>query len=609
MKINPARFIWFCLAFALLGLAAGCSLAGDVTPPPDYERVVAQRETAQAPVMPASAPSVEMGQQVYERFCAECHGESGLGDGASASQVSGGVPALAEGDTLYLLRPSQAFQSITLGSGSMPAFDSMLTAPQRWDALAYLYHLAANPAQISTGQAVYQQNCQQCHGENGQGGTGVPALNDPVRLASLADSEVVQTALQGRLPGMPAFEGQLSEDDLRSTAAYLRTEIFSDPGQDSWLNPSAGTNPANGPTITGEVFNVTNSSATSGLQVQLLGLDAASGSLVYKRSGRVDAAGTYRFDNVKVVEGRTYVAAVTYQGVPYYSSTIEARELLNSHLINRPVEVYEASRDVSQLSVARRHIFFDFTADGNLQMMDMLLLDNPLNVAVIGEEDGAAVLSFNLPAGAQNLQLDDTTGQRFVEVPGGFVDFQPVQPGTVSQVLYACELPYRSRLELSLPVQMDTDQLLVIVPAGSLKLAGSQLTSMGSQVLDGVNVELYSAAQLKAGSTLNLTLNGRLRRGLSMRSGSAASLGIGLLVLGSVMALALYLYYRRQNHNLPILSTGSPQTPDEVMDAILALDDRYQAGKLNETSYQARRAELKERLRALLPPAEPSDRP
>jgi hypothetical protein len=43
------------------------------------------------------------------------------------------------------------------------------------------------------------------------------------------------------------------------------------------------------------------------------------------------------------------------------------------------------------------------------------------------------------------------------------------------------------------------------------------------------------------------------------------------------------------------------ETPEAIMDAILALDDQYQDGQLPEAAYKQRRAELKERLRNAMP--------
>jgi hypothetical protein len=45
---------------------------------------------------------------------------------------------------------------------------------------------------------------------------------------------------------------------------------------------------------------------------------------------------------------------------------------------------------------------------------------------------------------------------------------------------------------------------------------------------------------------------------------------------------------------------GEDEDANTLMDAILALDDRYQAGELPEVAYKERRSELKARLRRML---------
>jgi hypothetical protein len=42
------------------------------------------------------------------------------------------------------------------------------------------------------------------------------------------------------------------------------------------------------------------------------------------------------------------------------------------------------------------------------------------------------------------------------------------------------------------------------------------------------------------------------------------------------------------------------ESPEEVMDAILALDDLYRARKISEEAYQKRRTELKEILKEMM---------
>jgi len=72
------------------------------------------------------------------------------------------------------------------------------------------------------GALLYHQNCAVCHGEQGDGGVGVP-LNLPAFLAVASDSYLRKTIREGR-PGrvMPAFPG-LNDGEVDAVVAYLRS--------------------------------------------------------------------------------------------------------------------------------------------------------------------------------------------------------------------------------------------------------------------------------------------------------------------------------------------------------------------------------------------------
>jgi hypothetical protein len=121
---------------------------------------------------------------------------------------------------------------------------------------------------------------------------------------------------------------------------------------------------------------------------------------------------------------------------------------------------------------------------------------------------------------------------------------------------------------------------------------------------------------MEAGSDLLLTVSGKPGGGAGFitSSGSGSSLLIGLLAFGSALIIGGVWLYRRsrfvrgskgageQNgggaEELGIW--GEDEDANTLMDAILALDDRYQAGELPEVAYKERRAELKARLRRML---------
>jgi hypothetical protein len=141
--------------------------------------------------------------------------------------------------------------------------------------------------------------------------------------------------------------------------------------------------------------------------------------------------------------------------------------------------------------------------------------------------------------------------------------------------------------------------VLLLVPDG-IKVAGEQFASEGMQVIENDNYQEYSAADLESGSTLSFSLSGRPRTssatGLDAQQGwliGGAALGLALILAG------VFLYVRDRRNAAPELEEAEFQTADEVLDAILALDDLHRAGKISDKAHKSRRDELKDVLRQL----------
>lgn len=75
----------------------------------------------------------------------------------------------------------------------------------------------AKLAENATGEEIFQKKCQSCHGSGGKAGRA-PALNT---LASEADDKLVSIIQNGK-EKMPAFSGQLSEDQIKKVVAYVK---------------------------------------------------------------------------------------------------------------------------------------------------------------------------------------------------------------------------------------------------------------------------------------------------------------------------------------------------------------------------------------------------
>jgi len=93
-----------------------------------------------------------------------------------------------------------------------------------------------SPAPSTPGQALYAMHCAVCHGESGRGDGPSAAgfaskpsnLTDGRRFNQLPDEFFVSIVLsggpaEGLSPGMPPFQGNLNEGQVRQIVAYLRT--------------------------------------------------------------------------------------------------------------------------------------------------------------------------------------------------------------------------------------------------------------------------------------------------------------------------------------------------------------------------------------------------
>ncbi|MGQ4808694.1 hypothetical protein NKDENANG_02082 [Candidatus Entotheonellaceae bacterium PAL068K] len=101
--------------------------------------------------------------------------------------------------------------------------------------LSIHFSVAATEGNTTAGRAIYERLCVSCHGQDGRGGRMSGML--PVLPRNLADHAYMNTrsdqhlfdvirqggAAMGLSPAMRAFEAELSDEEIRSTIAYVRT--------------------------------------------------------------------------------------------------------------------------------------------------------------------------------------------------------------------------------------------------------------------------------------------------------------------------------------------------------------------------------------------------
>ncbi len=634
-KSNWSLLRNYSLAIVLSLFLSSCNftLAADVTPPAGYQQepvVVAPAESTTGPLYPLIPPDPSAGASIYAEKCAPCHGTSGLGNGVKAKDLPNPVTAIGSPEIARNSTPGQWFKIVTQGNLErfMPPFAS-LTDRQRWDVIAYTYRLSNTDQSNANSQAIYAENCAQCHGDRGEGdgpladNLKMPDFTRQEYMASRSEADFFAAISEGISPNMAAFADKLSEEERWDMSGYIRSLSFAvalatenqktpDPDQEpviAQISPVSATEPSQAASsnglVTGIIMNASGGAIPEGSEVMLHAFDQME--LVYTATTNILADGTYAFDGIELEPGRSFLSTVNYDGAVYSSEFVTGDAANNK--IELPIQVYDTTDDASVLTVDRLHFFFEFIDEKTVRVIELYVISNPTKLTVRARVVGQPVLTFSLPAQASNIEFEDgELGGRYLKTENGFGDTVPVRPGAGEyQVLVAYQMPYDKKLELSRPMSMETKAVVILVPEESIKVKGEGIEDAGSRDVQGTQYHMYSGKSLPKGSELSLTVTGRpTGAGPAVSVTSNSNLIVGLGALGIVLILAGVWLYRRNNPGEEPENDASDEviaeneSAESVMDAILALDDLFQEGQLPEEAYLQRRGELKARLKKLM---------
>lgn len=246
--------------FATAVLLAGCVA------------VAGAAEVKMEPVKPTPvAADLDAGKKLYQRWCAQCHGDTGKGDGPAADFVyprprDFSLAMFKVRSTLSGQLPTDhdLFNIISKGlpGTSMPAWDKFIPENDRWQLVHYIKTFdilglfAEEPAKeqvvidtpprmtpelIAHGKALYQQKkCWQCHGPQGRGdGPSAAGMKDewgfPIRPVNFTKSwrfrggdrieDIYRTFTTGfNGTPMPSFVGAIpAAEDRWALAAFVKS--------------------------------------------------------------------------------------------------------------------------------------------------------------------------------------------------------------------------------------------------------------------------------------------------------------------------------------------------------------------------------------------------
>lgn len=307
------------------------------------------------------------------------------------------------------------------------------------------------------------------------------------------------------------------------------------------------------------------------------------------RTAKTNARGVALFSKLKAGADIQYSAEVTYKNVKYDSGSIRLTEKKKTTTVELPV--YETTTSPDALTVPAQHTLLR-PRRGFLEVREIYLFQNRTDRTYIGTREVRpglrSVLEFPLPKGFTKLQLNEgLMSCCVIKQNNRLVDTMELKPGR-RVVRFQYLMPSSSHLSFRPAVVADTDQYnLLVSPA--LKVTNvSGLRDAGEFKAGAEAFHRYDARGLTPGNSASIEISGIPGDRASLLRWFALVFGIGVA--------GLLVWWAVSHKRGPETAIRAEQTRESLLEAIVRLDESFEAGKISRSDYEALRKSKKAEL-------------
>jgi hypothetical protein len=376
--------------------------------------------------------------------------------------------------------------------------------------------------------------------------------------------------------------------------------------------------------IEGQVVNGTAGGSEPGAGLQVTMQVFLGGTEVDTLQAVTDGDGRFRFDGLDTDPELEYWPEVAYLEVPY-----SVEEPLSfdgeGETLSAAVTIYETTDDDSGIRVDSIHMIAESFGQV-LRISEIHLFGNAGDrtyVGSVGDRGQQGALFIPLPEGAVGLAFgEDIPTDRYVEVEGGLMDTDPVPPGSeTSLTFFSYHLVVAGEtipMERSFAYPVTILNLLVAQPG--LTLSSDQLQFQGLEPFQGRDYGLYTIQDVPADmpltmewvSTGEMPVDDSTEGMPSSDSGAVPTLptrgnqrlllwvGFGLALL-AVGGAVVYPLATARPASAPASASDVARDPRarRLLAELANLEESFEAGQIDEATYQRERAAKYEALKAL----------
>lgn len=356
-----------------------------------------------------------------------------------------------------------------------------------------------------------------------------------------------------------------------------------------------------GGTIIGKVLNKTENTAVPDIKVTLVSY------MGDKETGRTDSKtskdGSFSF--TALPWDRSYAVTIEYDSAEYSTDKMVFYPDEETKTLDLPVYAPTTSGD--SIGVTEAHMIVQ-VVEGGLSIADLSVFDNKGDKMYVGSGELAdgkkETLKFSVPPDAANINfISGLAPESIVRTPSGFSDTGSVAPGS-KRIVFAYTLPLSSGSgSVEKTIEYPTEKFLLLVSKSNDTVTVEGLSGGDTVQIEKEDFIRWSGENLKPGQKFTVRFVNPTAWKEYIKWGA---IGLLILVVGGGI---IYSSFARG---------GSKDADEEkkngrreslmerrshLVKEIAALDDGYEAGRIDETAYkelrESKKAELLEVTRRL----------
>jgi hypothetical protein len=363
--------------------------------------------------------------------------------------------------------------------------------------------------------------------------------------------------------------------------------------------------------VTGTVTNGTSGEPLADAEVTLTKFTDQTGQNSEDITTTTASDGTFRFDGLDTSDGLAYAVSTRYLGVLYGSSAM----ILISDVAEQTADivVFDTTTDQRRLSIATRAMIVTGVdrETGVISLTDAYTMQLAGDLTLIEGPDGYSV-RFPVPenvAGITPRRGFDFGNPRIEE--SSVLVTTAVRPGETNVGLDYTFNYTGSSIDIDVTAGYPTDAFQILVPT-TLEDAEILIEAVDSPLLDGGVVAIsgrdyhvWSASSLAEGATFQFSLTGLPSPPTANTLNTVVPAILAGLALAAATAVTGWIIVSRGLHKpRPVVLAPAAAAPLDVRRELLStelreLQAQWDAGELDEQTYQTSRRRILEDLRSI----------